>query len=138
MQMRPLTFLAALLLSGVANAQMGGMGDAMQRIGENMQNYAAQRELLELQHKQDMERMRLQQQQEINQQRQQQQQTQKAAQVERVMETAHPGWRKTVNSPVFAEWMSKQPRSVKNLADSDRAEDAILMLDLFKRDTSNR
>lgn len=143
MQMKALrtTLLAAFLTAPVAHAQgiRGGMGEALQRIGSQMQEYGAQSDLMEQQHRQEMERMRLQQQLEMERQRQQQQQAeqarqQQAAQVERTMEAAHPGWRQTVRSPAFDAWIARQPSSVQGLAASERPADAILLLDLFKRD----
>lgn len=142
------TLLAAFLAVPVAHAQgiRGGMGEALQRIGSQMQEYGAQSDLMEQQHRQEMERMQLQQQLEMERQRQRQQQLQtqqqqaeqdrqkQTAQVERTMEAAHPGWRQTVRSPAFDQWIARQPSSVQGLAASERPADAILLLDLFKRD----
>lgn len=135
--------LAACLVVSVAHAQgiRGGIGESLQRIGSQMQEYGAQSELMEQQHRQEMERMRLQQQLEMERQRQQQLQAQQTrqqqdAQVESIMETAHPGWRQTVRSPEFDQWLARQPRSVQGLAASERPADAILMIDLFKRDSA--
>ncbi len=50
------------------------------------------------------------------------------------VEAAHPGWIQTVRTKEFAKWMSQQPDSVRRLAQSNQAQDAILMLDLYKRD----
>lgn len=63
---------------------------------------------------------------------------QRAAQDEDTVrvEAAHPGWRVLVNTSEFGTWMKQQPQSVRALAASPRAADAILLLDLFKRDTS--
>jgi hypothetical protein len=52
------------------------------------------------------------------------------------VEQAHPHWEQTVRSPRFSQWRNTQPASVKALANSDKAEDAVLMLDLYKRDTA--
>lgn len=54
---------------------------------------------------------------------------------ERIVEAVHPGWKAIVNSKTFDKWASKQPRSIAALAESERVQDAILMIDLFKRDT---
>lgn len=132
---------AALLVAAQVQAQgaMGGVGEAMQRIGSQMQDYAAQRELIELQHRQEMERIHAQQQFELERmqrerQAQAEQQRQEKASAERQIETAHPGWNKIVRSPEFGQWERQQPASVQALAASDRPADAILMIDLFKRD----
>jgi len=50
------------------------------------------------------------------------------------VEAAHPGWIATIRMPQFLAWKAVQPASVQTLATSERPEDAILMLDLFKRD----
>ena len=60
---------------------------------------------------------------------------QEEIQIERAMESAHPGWRTTANSKAFLDWKDRQPASVRGLYESDRLADAMLMLDLFKRDT---
>lgn len=52
------------------------------------------------------------------------------------VEQAHPGFIKVVRSPQFERWKEMQPASVQALSASPRAEDAILMLDLYKRDTA--
>ena len=52
------------------------------------------------------------------------------------VEAAHPGWIAAIRTPQFSAWKASQPASVQALAASDRAEDAILMLDLYKRDTA--
>lgn len=54
------------------------------------------------------------------------------AETEKV-ERTHPGWRALVGTKEFAAWTAKQPQSVKRLADSSRADDAILMIDLYKQ-----
>lgn len=50
------------------------------------------------------------------------------------VESAHPGWVSTVGSSEFRAWQKQQPESVKQLGNSERANDAILMIDLFERD----
>lgn len=54
------------------------------------------------------------------------------------VERAHPGWEKTIATPKFNSWREAQPTSVQRLADSPNADDAILMLDLYKKDTAKR
>ena len=61
----------------------------------------------------------------------------KEEETDRLVEAAHPGWKAIVNSKAFDKWVSKQPRSVAALAESDRVQDAILMIDLFKKDTKS-
>ena len=55
-----------------------------------------------------------------------------AAKVDR----AHPGWVELVRTEEFGKWFDKQPTSVRSLGASERAEDSILVLDLYKRDTT--
>jgi len=50
------------------------------------------------------------------------------------IENAHPGWQQTVRTQDFSNWKSRQPPSVLRLGASESAQDAILMLDLYKRD----
>jgi hypothetical protein len=50
----------------------------------------------------------------------------------RLLNVAHRGWRDTINSPAFKAWQGSQPEDVRNLAFSDKAEDAMEMLDLYK------
>lgn len=52
----------------------------------------------------------------------------------RLVEVAHPGWVALVNTKSFSEWERRQPASVRALGQSDRVPDAILLLDLYKRD----
>jgi Skp family chaperone for outer membrane proteins len=51
-----------------------------------------------------------------------------------LVEEKHPGWGKAVNTQNFKNWLSRQPESLKRLSGSDKAEDAITLLDLYKRD----
>lgn len=55
--------------------------------------------------------------------------------VETEVDLAHPGWRTLVKTAEFGEWRQKQPERIKKLGASEKAEDAILMLDIYKRDT---
>jgi hypothetical protein len=54
------------------------------------------------------------------------------------VEQKHPGWKKMVASKSFRDWWARQPESLKRLGDSDNAEDAITVLDLYKRDRPRR
>lgn len=54
------------------------------------------------------------------------------------VEDAHPGWQQVVRTRDFANWISKQPSSVRRLAASESAQDAILVLDLYERDVTSR
>jgi hypothetical protein len=56
--------------------------------------------------------------------------------VDLTMNQAHPGWKKTVNSPEFNAWRTAAPAAVQALAQSDKPEDAISMLDQFKDATA--
>lgn len=137
---RALVGMALLVASQVhAQGAMGGIGEAMQRIGSQMQDYGAQRELIELQHRQEMERIHAQQQFELDRmqrerQAQAEQQRQERTGSEKQVEAAHPGWVQITRSKEFNQWSRRQPASVQALGASDRPSDAILMLDLFKRD----
>jgi hypothetical protein len=50
---------------------------------------------------------------------------------EETVEEAHPGWLKTVQTSEFATWLNTQPADVKALAGSERARDAIKLLDTY-------
>lgn len=52
--------------------------------------------------------------------------------VQRV-ERAFPGWLNTVKTPEFKAWKAAQPPEILALAASDLAEDAIAMLDHYKK-----
>ena len=56
--------------------------------------------------------------------------------VDLTMSQAHPGWKKTVNSTEFQTWRTAQPAAVQVLANSDKPEDAIQMLNLFTEATA--
>lgn len=45
----------------------------------------------------------------------------------------YPDWKKTVNTADFKKWLGVQSEWVLALADSDKADDAILLLDLYQR-----
>lgn len=44
----------------------------------------------------------------------------------------HDGWEETVNTPEFGAWLQTQTEEVRGLAASDKAADAIKLLDAFK------
>jgi hypothetical protein len=50
------------------------------------------------------------------------------------IEAVHPGWQTLVRSSDFTNWMRRQPNSIRALANSERVSDAILMVDLYKKD----
>jgi len=56
-----------------------------------------------------------------------------AAEKEKV-EATHPGWRATIKGAEFHAWHLRQPDHIKQLGASPLAADAILMLNIFKRD----
>ncbi len=60
------------------------------------------------------------------------------AQAKMRVEREHPGWEELVLTPKFTSWKQAQPASVQRLADSPRSDDAILMLDLYKKDTAKQ
>jgi len=47
------------------------------------------------------------------------------------VEVRHPGWKETVQEPVFQGWLQRQPREVQMLAASESPQDAIRLLDLY-------
>jgi hypothetical protein len=51
---------------------------------------------------------------------------------ERLVNVAHRGWKDTVKTPAFTEWMKAQTPEVQALGGSPVAEDAIALLDGFK------
>jgi hypothetical protein len=50
---------------------------------------------------------------------------------EMVVEIRHPGWQDRVQTPEFEGWIKRQPREVHMLAESDRPQDAVRLLDLY-------
>lgn len=46
----------------------------------------------------------------------------------------HPDWQEIRDSQSFKDWAGQQPQSVQNLRNSSRSGDAILIIDLYKRD----
>lgn len=50
------------------------------------------------------------------------------------LERAHPDWRDTAKHEWFKEWLAHQPDDIKELANSDSAEDVSNVLDLYKDD----
>lgn len=51
---------------------------------------------------------------------------------ERLVNVAHRGWKDTVKTPQFTDWMKGQPAEVQALGASPVAEDAIALLDGFR------
>ena len=131
--MRRLFVVLLLAIPQVVLAQAGagaleGLGRAGQQLGDYLSNSAL------LQQQSDAEIRRLRQQHDLEQQRlDRQAQTQGRDEIA-IVNAAHPGWSALVTTQPFRDWHKKQPSSVQRLASSPRAEDAILMLDLYKRD----
>lgn len=48
------------------------------------------------------------------------------------IEAAHPGWEALAASEEFKGWFKTQPESLRALANSENAEDTIMVLDFFK------
>jgi len=48
------------------------------------------------------------------------------------VDSSHPDWEDTVKTPDFKAWLTTQPTDVQALAASDKARDAIKLLDAFK------
>lgn len=107
-------------LSGAA----AGAGAAMSDIGRVMMQEALIRQREQQEYQRQLELQRQQQEAQSRQSRE--------AELSK-LELAHPGWLALVNTKKFAAWTARQPQSVKRLADSSHAEDAILMLDLYKQ-----
>lgn len=55
------------------------------------------------------------------------------AQNEAMVERAHPGWRFLVRTVDWRSWLAGQDASTLQMVNSPRAEDAILVLDLYKK-----
>jgi hypothetical protein len=51
---------------------------------------------------------------------------------ENVIEARHPGWRNDVQRPEFVGWMQQQPGEIQALGSSEKAADAIRLLDLYR------
>lgn len=52
------------------------------------------------------------------------------------LNAAHPDWQHWTNRQEFATWFKSQPQSMQELRASNKAKDAIVLLDAFKRDLS--
>lgn len=55
-----------------------------------------------------------------------------------IITIVHPGWEKTVQSKGFKDWIVSQPEEVKAKCSSWNPQDAIYVLDLFKKDAGNQ
>lgn len=53
------------------------------------------------------------------------------------VDSVHPNWRATINTPLFMQWHAAQAPEVRALGGSDRSDDAIQMLNLFKQSVSS-
>lgn len=51
----------------------------------------------------------------------------------KAVEDAHQGWKDTVKSPAFKDWLGQQPQGVRALGASDEPGDAITLLDAFRK-----
>lgn len=49
------------------------------------------------------------------------------------LDLAHPGWERLVNTVEFSNWQSTLPSYIRNLATSENEDDAIRMIELFKK-----
>jgi hypothetical protein len=146
-QVKHLAAYCAFILTCTAQAggglgALGGLGDAMQRQAEMDSEAEAQKQLILQRHELEMERMRrdYEMQRQAQERSAQQQAARRAAEdaaADRRVDAAHPGWRTMVKTRAFREWTQAQPASVQRLGASQRPEDAILMLDLYKRDRPN-
>jgi len=48
------------------------------------------------------------------------------------VDAAHPGWQQIVRTQDFKDWLTLQQPPIQRLTASQRADDAILLLDLYK------
>ena len=147
--------IAALLavFSGTANAQsawgtaifgaLEGLGKAAEESHKQEAGRDRQLQVLERQHRFEIERIEREHQLKREEQARQEALLQdqdnakrrdaKAAGQQK-LHAAHPDWLTIVRTQDFRSWAGQQPESVKRLAVSDRAADAILIFDLYKRD----
>jgi hypothetical protein len=123
---------------------LGGAADALQDISRSLLNAELQRQLMLEQHNLEMQRLEREHEMRMQELRDQEAAKERSArqgearQAERQkVEAAHPGWVALVRTDDFRNWLSGQPASVKELTASDRAEDAIIILNLFKLDRRN-
>lgn len=136
---------------------IGGAADAMQEMSRDLAEQSFQEDLLRKQQQFELEQQRrafeferqraeeerarqeeaYRQQQAIAAERKRLEDERRKLQSEREhakVDAVHPGWRQIVRSPQFDEWFNKQPAAIQNLQNSSRAEDAIALIDAFKRD----
>lgn len=60
------------------------------------------------------------------------QRLEKQAEINKV-ERVHPGWQELIKTPKFRTWFDKQPIGMRALGDSGKAEDAITVIDTYKK-----
>lgn len=148
--------LAALILAllpGAASSQSAwgtAISGALEGLGKSAEESLKQEaerdrqlQILERQHRLEMERIereyQLRREEQVRQQallrdrENAKQRDAKTAEIQK-LEAAHPGWTTIVRTQEFRSWSEQQPESVKGLGHSGRATDAILMIDLYKRD----
>jgi len=53
-----------------------------------------------------------------------------------IVSRVHPGWQQIVQSDAFRKWFNEQEKNIRDLAKSDKAIDAIRLIDLYKRSTA--
>jgi hypothetical protein len=128
-------------VAGGAMGAVGGLGDAMQSIGDNLLRADLeaenQRKQVELQHRLEMERIAREQAQLQRSAVDDDQRARNRAESARV-EAAHPNWLKTIQSARFKAWLAAQPASLRAMAQNPASTDqVILVLDLFKRDAAH-
>lgn len=120
----------------------GAVGGTLQDLSRSQSDHDAQRQFITQQHELEMQRIDLEQQLRRDESarqteiRNEQQRRQEQSEIEKV-DRAHPEWRDIVRSEGYKKWIAQQPDSVKRIEESSwRAEDAILIFDLYKRDTA--
>lgn len=137
--------VSALAQWGAAAAgALSGAADAMQGVGRMMLESSIQEDLMRKQHELEMQRIERQHEMNMEALRNEQRERERLANDQReererqiaYLNQAHPGWQSLVTTDVFRQWRSRQPESVQQLARSKSAQDASLLLDLFKRDTT--
>jgi hypothetical protein len=144
-----LAMLAGSVSAGGGWGAAGGVGDALQNIGREMESEAEQRDLLEQQHRQEMGRMREQ----FEQQRRAQEQANAAAERSRrqaayeasrpapdelrrrlqALDQVHPDWRVIQASPGYQNWLRNSPQ-IDRLFPTWDAATWIYVFSAYKRD----
>jgi hypothetical protein len=115
----------------------------MQSWGEEQQQLEAQKELIELQHRHEMERMQYQD--ELRRQADERARQPIASMAPRLseeelqrrreqVERAHPGWVQLATSPTYKDWLNHASPNIRRLSASLDPADVIYVLSVYKRE----